>query len=240
MYLNCHSYYSLRYGTLSPEQLVEAALARGIQVLALTDIHRTSGVFDFVQACTEAGIKPVVGMEFAKGYVCMARNPAGLAQINAFASQVLLAGGDWPERPPEWEDVWTIFPFSRRKTLRTLGKNERWGVRGTDLKALWNVKDLGGMVWCQPVTFLNKQGFSMHRLLRAIDQNVLLSKLSPKAQAQEDERMYTPEELREICRDYPGLLDAAEQLLAALHVGNPLGGQRVAAQIGVSAAVVEP
>jgi len=214
MYLNCHSYYSLRYGTLSPEQLVEAALARGIQVLALTDIHRTSGIFDFVQACTEAGIKPVVGMEFAKGYVCMARNPAGLAQINAFASQVLLAGGDWPERPPEWEDVWTIFPFSRRKTLRILGKNERWGVRGTDLKALWNVKDLDGMVWCQPVTFLNKQGFSMHRLLRAIDQNVLLSKLSPKAQAQEDERMYTPEELREICRDYPGLLDAAEQLLA--------------------------
>lgn len=214
MYLNCHSYYSLRYGTLSPEQLVEAAVARGIQVLALTDIHRTSGIFDFVQACTEAGIKSVVGMEFTKGYVCLARNPTGLALINAFASQVLLAGWDWPERPPEWEDVWTIFPFSRRRSLQTLGKNERWGVRGTDLKALWNVKDLGGMVWCQPVTFLKKQGFSMHRLLRAIDQNVLLSKLSPKAQAQEDERMYTPEELREICRDYPGLLDASEQLLA--------------------------
>ena len=175
MYLNCHSYYSLRYGTLSPEQLVEAAVARGIQVLALTDIHRTSGIFDFVQACTEAGIKPVVGMEFTKGYVCLARNPAGLAQINAFASQILLAGDDWPERPPEWEDVWTIFPYSRRRSLRTLGPNERWGVRGTDLKALWNVKDLSGMVWCQPVTFLNKQGFSMHRLLRAIDQNVLLS-----------------------------------------------------------------
>jgi len=214
MYLNCHSFYSLRYGTLSPEQLVEAAVARGIQVLALTDIHRTSGIFDFVQACTAAGIKPVVGMEFTKGYVCLARNPAGLVQINAFASQILLAGGDWPERPPEWEDVWTIFPYSRRRALRTLGPNERWGVRGTDLKALWNVKDLSGMVWCQPVTFLNKQGFSMHRLLRAIDQNVLLSKLSPKAQAQEDERMYTPEELRKVCRDYPGLLDAAEQLLA--------------------------
>ena len=32
----------------------------------------------------------------------------------------------------------------------------------------------------------------------------------------------------------------AEQLLTALHVGNPLGGQRVAAQIGISAAVIEP
>ena len=214
MYLNCHSYYSLRYGTLSPEQLVEAAVARGIRVLALTDIHRTSGIFDFVQACTAAGIKPVVGMEFSKGYICLARNPAGLAQINTFATQILLSGGHWPDRPPEWADVWTIFPYSRRKVLRTLGPNERWGVRGSDLKSLWNVKDLSGMLWCQPVTFLNKQGFSMHRLLRAIDQNVLLSKLSPKDQAQADERFYSPEELREVCRDYPGLLEEAERLLA--------------------------
>ncbi|MCX6193807.1 MAG: PHP domain-containing protein [Cytophagales bacterium] len=53
MYLNCHSYYSLRYGTLSPEQLVQEAKARGITSLALTDIHRSSGVFDFVQACQQ-------------------------------------------------------------------------------------------------------------------------------------------------------------------------------------------
>ena len=33
MYLNCHSFYSLRYGTLSPEQLVEAAVAFAALVL---------------------------------------------------------------------------------------------------------------------------------------------------------------------------------------------------------------
>jgi DNA polymerase-3 subunit alpha len=84
MYLNCHSYYSLRYGTLSPEQLVQEAKARGITSLALTDIHRSSGVFDFVQACQQEGIKPVVGMEFEVGYVCLARNEVGFAQINDF------------------------------------------------------------------------------------------------------------------------------------------------------------
>jgi DNA polymerase-3 subunit alpha len=90
MYLNCHSYYSLRYGTLSPEQLVQEAKARGITCLALTDIHRSSGVFDFVQACETAGIKPVVGMEFEAGYVSLARNEAGFLQINDFATKYLV------------------------------------------------------------------------------------------------------------------------------------------------------
>ena len=124
MYLNCHSYYSLRYGTLSPEQLVAEAVLRGIKTLALTDIHRASGVFDFVQACRDAGIKPVVGMEFRNKntlmYICLARNAQGMAQINAFASTYLLAEESWPERPLEWADVWTIFPWVRKKKTQKL------------------------------------------------------------------------------------------------------------------------
>jgi len=164
----------MRYGTLSPEQLVEAAVARGIKTLALTDIHRASGVFDFVQACQAAGIKPVVGMEFRNKhtlmYICLARNAQGMAQINAFASRYLLAREPWPERPPEWEDVWTIFPWVRKKKLKNLGEHERWGVRASDRNRLWKETDWAKTVWCQPFTFLDKRGFSMHRLLRAIDE----------------------------------------------------------------------
>ena len=39
MYINCHSYYSLRYGTLSVERLCELAAAAGVQRLVLTDIN---------------------------------------------------------------------------------------------------------------------------------------------------------------------------------------------------------
>ena len=218
MYLNCHSYYSLRYGTLSPEQLVAEAVLRGIKTLALTDIHRASGVFDFVQACRDAGIKPVVGMEFRNNhtlmYLCLARNAQGMAQINAFASTYLLAEESWPERPPEWADVWTIFPWIRKKKLKNLGERERWGVRASDRNRLWKEKDWDKTVWCQPFTFLDKRGFSMHRLLRAIDENTLLSKLSVDAQAQEDERMYTQGELADYCQDYPFLLEESERILA--------------------------
>jgi DNA polymerase-3 subunit alpha len=215
MYLNCHSYYSLRYGTLSPEQLVQQAKARGITSLALTDIHRSSGVFDFLQACEQEGIKPVVGMEFTAGYVCLARNERGFLQINEFATKYLVSKEPWPERPPVSDDVWTIYPLAMRKKIKTLaGPRERWGVRASDRNLLWKEKDLHDFVWCQPFTFLDQRGFSMHRLLRAIDLNTLLSKLSPKDQAQADERFYTPAEIAASCADYPQLLVEADKILA--------------------------
>ena len=51
MFLNCHTYYSLRYGTLSPEELVERAKRWGIATLALTDINNTSCACEFVRRC---------------------------------------------------------------------------------------------------------------------------------------------------------------------------------------------
>ena len=51
MYLNAHSFFSLRYGTLSPQQLVEAAAAQGVKTLVLTDINNTSAALGFVRAC---------------------------------------------------------------------------------------------------------------------------------------------------------------------------------------------
>lgn len=217
MYLNCHSYYSLRYGTLSPEALVEAAAAQGIKALALTDIHRVSGIYDFFQACRVANIKPVVGMEFRQGdacyYICLAKNAAGLAQINAFASQHLLHSKPWPVRPPSSPDVWTIFPLARREQVKSLGPQERWGVRASDRNKLWKEQDWASLVWCHPFTFLDKKAFSMHRLLRAIDHNVLLSKLPLEAQAQDDERLYSPAELADFCADFPSLLEEAECIL---------------------------
>ena len=42
MYLNCHSYYSLRHGTIAPEELIECAREHKVSQLALTDINNTS------------------------------------------------------------------------------------------------------------------------------------------------------------------------------------------------------
>ena len=51
MILNGHSYYSLRYGTLSIKELIDIAKANQYNSIALTDINNTSGVLHFVKAC---------------------------------------------------------------------------------------------------------------------------------------------------------------------------------------------
>src|SRR5690606_34424937 len=64
MYLNNHTYYSLRYGTLSPQQLVEQAVACGMTRVVFTDINNTSALFEFYKACREAKVTPIAGIEF--------------------------------------------------------------------------------------------------------------------------------------------------------------------------------
>lgn len=220
MYLNCHSYYSLRYGTLSPEELVDIAAELGIQALALTDIHRTSGVFDFLRACSKKGIKPVVGMEFRGEedgllYILLARNAQGFEWINHFATGYQLKQKPWPDRVEAPSDIYVIYPFARRNKLGKLAENEWIGVQWVDRNALWKEKKRAKMLWAQPITFRNKQGYSMHRLLRAIDKNVLLSKLPSSAHANDQEVPISPIKWRELLKDYPELLENAERLLAA-------------------------
>ena len=41
MYLNTHTYYSLRYGTLAPEELPVLAKKYGVDTLVLSDINNT-------------------------------------------------------------------------------------------------------------------------------------------------------------------------------------------------------
>ncbi|MCA1761321.1 MAG: PHP domain-containing protein, partial [Bacteroidales bacterium] len=62
MYLNVHSYFSLRYGTLNIEELLALARQNGVEVMALTDINTTMGIPKFVKKAAETGIKPVAGV----------------------------------------------------------------------------------------------------------------------------------------------------------------------------------
>ena len=64
MYLNCHTYYSLRYGTIKPEQLLAIASENGVQTLALTDINNTSACLDIVRLSKKYKVKPVLGVDF--------------------------------------------------------------------------------------------------------------------------------------------------------------------------------
>lgn len=63
VHLHVHSAYSFLEGASSPDQLIDAAYAKGIEILALTDTHRLSGAIAFLQAAEKAGIKALLGAE---------------------------------------------------------------------------------------------------------------------------------------------------------------------------------
>lgn len=220
MYLNCHTFYSLRYGTISVEELVNQASVLGLKKLALTDINSTSAVFDFVSLCQQVSIEPVIGVEFKNEdellYVCLAQNHQGFAQINEFRTRHHLSKQPFPIIPPILEQVITIVPFQKRTLLTNEIKsriNVKIGVRLSELNQLYKI-DYKDFVLLQPVTFLNKVGFNIHRLLRAIDKNTLLSKLSKSSEAQPDEVFYRPEELYARLKNYPEIITNTEAVLA--------------------------
>ncbi|MFD8692713.1 DNA polymerase III subunit alpha [Streptomyces sp. NPDC059651] len=65
VHLHVASGYSARYGASHPHDLVARAAERGIQTLALTDRDTVTGTVRFAKAATEAGVRPVFGVDVA-------------------------------------------------------------------------------------------------------------------------------------------------------------------------------
>ncbi|WP_137121057.1 DNA polymerase III subunit alpha [Segeticoccus rhizosphaerae] len=64
-HLHVASGFSLRYGASTPAALVQRAADLGQPALGLTDRDGLYGAVRFVQACTQAGIDPVLGVDLA-------------------------------------------------------------------------------------------------------------------------------------------------------------------------------
>ncbi|MBK7489682.1 MAG: PHP domain-containing protein [Bacteroidales bacterium] len=114
MYINCHTYNSLRYGTLTVERLSELAAAAGVERLVLTDINNTTGIPDFVRECRSRDITPAAGIEFRDGnrllYIGIARNNEGFRELNEFLTHHNVTGEPLPPRPPSFPNAYVIYP----------------------------------------------------------------------------------------------------------------------------------
>lgn len=219
MFLNCHTYHSLRYGVLSPEELVKRAAALKLDVLVLTDVNSTSGVFDFVKACGVAGITPLIGIEFREGghllYTGIARNFVGFGELNRFLSHHRLSETPLPAVAPLFSNAYVVYPFEGL-VPPVLADNAYVGIRHFQLNRLLTSPLSGQMhklvVW-QPVVFASRAGFDVHRHLRAVDGNTLLSRLTAADTASEYDWPVAPERLKTAFDSYPMIWANTEALL---------------------------
>jgi len=131
MYLNTHTYYSLRYGTLNLKELLEIALECGVKTLALTDINSTSASLDFVRLAKNYHIKPVLGVDFRNGaqqqFILLAKNNEGLQYIHNYLSEFLHTSNfSIPKKAKQLPDTYVIYPFENN--IDELEENEFIGV----------------------------------------------------------------------------------------------------------------
>ncbi len=231
MYINTHSYFSLRYGTIAPEDLLKMAQASGVKQMALTDINNTSACLDFVRLAPNYGIKPVLGVDFRQGarqhFIMLARTNQGLEHINTYLSQLWhQATFTLPAKAPNLPDTFVIYPYVSYHYKLSLQPNEYLGVTLHDLNHLrlgkWYHK-LHKLVVLHPVSFQSKTKFNAHRLLRAIDNNTLLSKLPDSEQGQVWHQMLPVAELEKRFNDVAPIVATTQKLLDACRVSFAFG-----------------
>lgn len=216
MYINCHSYYSLRYGAMPIDVLVQEAKRCRIEFLALTDINCTTGVFDFVKSCKQVGIKPLVGVEIRREdkllYICLAKSLAGFREINELLTKTNLGEMSLPLISPAFREVFVIYPTNNIPAV--LQQNEFIGIKHLELKKFNNplLKRIDKLVCLYPVTFRNPDEFELHKLLCCIDHNILLSQLKEHQHAEQCENMLPIDELQSHYKDQPQIIKNTQNL----------------------------
>ena len=217
MYLNVHSQYSLRYGTMSIAKLVEEAAAHGVTQMALTDINNCTGMMEFMRECDKQGIRPIAGMEMRKDnrllYVCLAKNREGVREINEFLSKHNLGKMELPAACPQFEHVFCIYPFSYSDPLKA---NEFIGIRYDELHFLFK-KDLSEwkdkLVALQPVFVSDKIVYRIHEYLRSIDTNSLLTTIAADEKCSPKDVLMEPGDLEAKFSKYTFVLDQTRKLM---------------------------
>lgn len=96
IHLHTRSYYSLLEGTLTIDAIIQKALENNQKAVALTDYRSMFGTMEFLRACKNAGLKPIIGLEFdirrneqTFGLLALARNGAGLQSLYQISTRLM-------------------------------------------------------------------------------------------------------------------------------------------------------
>ncbi|QPH40138.1 DNA polymerase III subunit alpha [Pedobacter endophyticus] len=237
MFLNVHSTYSLKYGTMDIPKIVETARAMGIRQLVLTDINTSTGAVEFIRTCfkqqvfkaadeVQKGnipyqIKPIAGIEFREDtrllYIGIAQNKEGMRALNEFLSHHNIENMPLPEDAPQLDNTFFVYPFGRT-FKRILKANEFVGIRSSQLNYLYKhplLDERDKLVVWHPVTVNDKIDYRLHEYLRAIELNTLLTMVPDEAKCAKDEFLIPEEELKLKFKQFPFIIDNTQRLIDA-------------------------
>jgi DNA-directed DNA polymerase III PolC len=229
MYLNCHSYFSTKYGVMSITDLLDESISKNIGKLILTDINTTSGCLELLRQASKRKIEASVGIDFRNGiapqYIGLPKNNLGFEELNRHLSFHLQSKIDFDNCAPEFQNSYIIYPFSALHKIK-LRENEFIGVKTRDLKNLSFINDKvlkSKMILLGSCTFRDGTDFKTHRLLRAIGENTLISKLLDSEKADANDTMLQKDILVGLYASFPQLIDNTVKILNECQVSFNFG-----------------
>ena len=123
MIFHFHSHFSMRYGLISPEEIVQRceseAISMGFRVpVLLADINTVTGVSNFLRAARDTKhIMPLVGVDIRNGdeplYILISTSQSSFAEINAFLSDHLMNHKPFPTYPPTFLSVKVVYAYKK-------------------------------------------------------------------------------------------------------------------------------
>ncbi len=193
---------------MSLEELIDSALRCDHDSLVLTDINNTAALPEFVFLSRSRGIRPLGGVDLRNGNrriaVCIACDNRGLQEINTFLSNISIHGQK-PANIPEFNRVFVVYP-AESLAPRLLKDNEFVGVSLSQaymVPLLESRYPASKIVVLHSLSIRDDAAYDLHRHLRAIDNNSLLSKLGNDFLAHPSHRAVHPAYIRKIFEAYP-------------------------------------
>jgi len=235
--LTVRSYYSLMWGTQAPEKICTAAKQRGYNRLALTDTDNLYGLWPFLKACRRTGITPIIGAELtdpASNHraVCLIENDEGYrnlcllitrrhtekgfnlkSAVPAHAAGLVIITQSADLLPDWYEAGLTVAAAAVRKP------------NAAALALRRTCRHLGLPLVATPGSFfLDPDDAGIHRMLRAIDLNTSLSRLTIKDTAPCDAWLAPASEYAQRFRIWPDAVRNTEALAERLTFTGPRHG----------------
>jgi len=213
------------WGTCPPERICAGAMQRGYGCIALTDTDNLYGLWPFLKSCEGAKIKPIVGAELTDpvcGYraVCLVENDQGYRNLCRLITR---------RHTDEMFDLKTAVPrhakgmvvitqtpellFHWHEAQVTVAAEVPAKPKGSVVRFRKTFQDLGVPMVATPGSFfLHPEDVGVHRMLRAIDLNTSLSRLTPKDVAPADRWLATASEYAKRFAIWPEAVRAAEAI----------------------------
>jgi|WetSurMetagenome_2_1015567.scaffolds.fasta_scaffold19355_2 DNA polymerase III alpha subunit len=190
--LHVHTNYSLLQGTIRIDELLETCKKNNIKSLALTDTNVMNGLIQFVKKCVEANIKPLLGTCITKPnnekeyVIFLVKNNYGYSDICKIITQRKLNDDFSLDNilSSHWKNLFVITPsidlLSRTNKSNSLyaeiipTSSNRIKASKTYQFAKENAIPIVGT---NPIYFLKKTDFDLHKLVTAIRLNKVIDNL---------------------------------------------------------------